>query len=664
MSLLTAENSDRLKRLRAKLELIPQKPGVYLHKNIKNEILYVGKAKNLRSRLKSYFSSMEQHSLKTSTLVEKIYDYEVIVTENEYESLLLENNLIKHNLPPYNILLRDDKTYPYIKIDKNEEWPRVTLTRRRKKDSALYFGPYTIAGQIHQILNVINRFFPLVKCTPSIFKTVTRPCNYYDIKKCLGPCKLPVNKEEYNKHLENVIAILSGNIKQISKKIKDEMQHASKNLDYEKAALLRDQFMSLNKLSSSSISIDLPFCLDMIGFCWSDDLIVFYVSFIRNGKLIGGNAVIVKNIVHEPGVGQEPIEGEFEVENIQEKIFSSFICQYYSKKEIPDFIFLSQAQKVFTKNNYENINKYLRSITPMKTDIFYTNKDVFLKINKMTDYKKIFSDLEQFSIKNAENKFQEQIKINESSSISINDLKNILELNVLPRYIECFDISTFQGSQTVASQVAFKDGMPYKSGYKKYIIKETVGKIDDFASLREVMRRRFKLLDNLPDLVIIDGGTPQIREVGWILKSLGLEHLPFVGLAKSRVQNNFDDINVTSSQERLVIPTRNENGELLPAAPCETISLKEGSAAYRLLTQLRNEAHRFAIQFHRKKRDQATIKSVLFEIPGLGAKRRKQLLEVCPDLKQILSEDLNSLAKKAKIPLNVLMELKEKLEKI
>ena len=222
----------RLKFLREKLLQVPKKPGVYLHKGAEGEILYVGKAKNLVSRLKSYFTGLENHTPKTRALVAKIYDFDVIVTENEYESLLLENNLIKHNQPNYNILLRDDKTYPYIKIDINEKWPRVFIVRRRKKDGALYFGPFTIGGQVQQLMNVINRFFPLVKCSPTVFKTVSRPCNYYDIKRCLGPCKLDVKKEDYFDHLNNVIAILNAKYKDISKKIKEEMLKSAEAMNF------------------------------------------------------------------------------------------------------------------------------------------------------------------------------------------------------------------------------------------------------------------------------------------------------------------------------------------------------------------------------------------------------------------------------------------------
>ena len=665
MSLLPYHNSERMKKLKAKLDVIPEKPGVYLHKNAKNEILYVGKAKNLRARLKSYFTSPDQQTIKTRALVEKIVDYEVIVTETEYESLLLENNLIKHNMPPYNILLRDDKTYPYLKIDTQEQWPRVTLARKRKKDGSLYFGPYTIAGQVTQLLGVINRFFPLVKCTPAVFKNVTRPCNYYDIKKCLGPCKIPVNPEEYQTHLSNVVDILNGKTLEISKKIKQEMLKSAEEHNFEKAALLRDQYQALLNLDKSqSVTLDLPLILDVVSYSWSDDLIVFYVTSIREGKLIGGNASVLKEVIFEPG--------ETNTLTQQENIISSFLCQYYAKKEIPDLIYLYQCEKIITLSNFENIDLYFKDkkltskneakqILYFEEDSFFHRIKYDFDISKINEYKKIFHDIFQLSSKNAENKFQEQIKINESSSLLLKDLKQLLNLSFLPREIECYDISTFQGSQTVASQVLFKDGAAYKSGYRKYIIKEVIGKSDDFASLREVMRRRFKDPSHLPDLIVIDGGTPQIREVGWVLKSIGLGHIQYIGIAKSRIKNSFHNVTLSSSQERIVIPKRDNFGNVDPSSPPETLSLKEGSPAYRLLTQMRDEAHRFAITFHRSKRDAKSIQSVLLHIPGLGPKRRKQLLDVCPNIYSLKELDLNDVSQKTKIPLKFLQELMNKI---
>ena len=410
------------------------------------------------------------------------------------------------------------------------------------------------------------------------------------------------------------------------------------------------------------MALDIPLFMDIISATWSENCVVFYVAFVRNGKLVGGNSFVVKDVFYEPD--------ETAKENHQEKIISSFICQYYAKKEIPDFVFISQSEKILSMENYKNIQLYLTK-QKIQDEKLFTNLQYFFsiikkkyKLNDMKKYKKIISDMIQLTINNAENKFQEQIKIDESALLHLEDLKTILNLKVLPVTIECYDISTFQGAQTVASQVVFKQAKPHKSSYRKYILKENIGKTDDFASLREVIRRRFKNRDQLPDLMIIDGGTPQIREVGWILKSLGLEHIPFVGLAKSRVKNLFNDTQVSRSQERIVVPKRNEMGELFPSEPSETIQLKEGTPAFRLLTQLRDEAHRFAIEFHRKKRDAFSIQSHIFETSGLGPLRKKKLLEICPNLKDILTLNLNELSQRCKIPLNILLEIKEKVGKL
>lgn len=634
-----------LAKLKDKLKFVPDKPGVYIHKNEKGEILYVGKAKNLESRLRSYFTGFEKHTPKTRALIQKIADYEFIVTENEYESLLLENNMIKHNHPPYNILLRDDKTYPYIRIDKNEPWPRVNLVRRKKNDGAIYFGPYSLAGQINQLLGMINRFFPLVKCTPFVFKTVTRPCYYYDIKKCLGPCKLGVDKKEYNAHVENVIDILNGKYKEIAKRIKNSMLEASKLTQFEKAALFRDQLAALENLQQSgTVSIDLDIDIDIIGAHWNNELVTFHVSSLRKGKLVGGNSLFVKR----------PLDDDLEIISAKEHLFSSFICQYYQTHEIPKQIFFPQAQDVFHKETLENIQKYLSS-RGLTAGSMASLSSIPKKLH--SDIREIL----QLSIRNAEQKFNEQIKIDENSNQMLLAIKELLNLNDLPRRIECYDISTFQGAETVASQVVFQDGVSSKKDYKKYIIKDTLQNMDDFASLREVIRRRFHKRDVLPNLIVIDGGKPQIREVGWTLKSLGLDGIILIGLAKSRTERDFKSGDVTSSYERIVVPKRDKNNSLEPAATPNTILLKQGSPAFRLLTQLRDEAHRFAISFHRERRDKLSVKSVLSEVKGLGAKRKKKLIEAYPDMNDLMKEDAKSISEKTGIPLNVILELKNRM---
>ena len=659
---------SRLKILREKLSQVPQKPGVYLHKGSDGEILYVGKAKNLCSRLKSYFTGLENHTPKTRALVAKIFDFEVIVTENEYESLLLENNLIKHNQPNYNVLLRDDKSYPYIKIDINEKWPRVTIVRRRKKDGSLYFGPYSIGGQVNQLMNIINRFFPLVKCTPMVFKTVSRPCNYYDIKRCLGPCKLDVKKEEYSEHLNNVIAILNAKYKDISKKIKEEMIKSANEMNFEKAAMLRDQIKALDSLSSSqSVTLDADIDLDIFGSYWNDELVTFYVSNIRDGKMVGGSPYLIRHLTEEPLE-----EGVVDLKkHEQERIFSSFICQYYQNKNVPDAVIFENAKDILSNENIKVVNEFLinhknTEIIHKKDFLFYVKKDDYVKSIKNENKNLIhkIKNLTFHSNQNAENKYHEQVKIDENSNHMMTGLQDFLNLKSLPMLIECYDISTFHGTETVASQVVFKNAKSLKSNYKKYIIKETFGHADDFASLREVIRRRFKDRENLkfPDLIIIDGGTPQIREVSWVLKSLGLERLFIVGIAKARTEKNFTSTQIVNTYERLVIPKRNKDGEILPEEEPETKILKQGSPEYKLVTQMRDEAHRFAITFHRKRRDQSSMKSILLEIKGLGIKRRKKLIETYPDLKGLLHISLSEISKNTGVPIYIVQKIIDKLK--
>ena len=657
---------QRLKYLREKLAQVPHKPGVYLHKSETGEILYVGKAKDLVNRLKSYFQGLENHSPKTRALVQKIYDFEVIVTENEYESLLLENNLIKHNKPNYNILLRDDKTYPYIKIDMQEKWPRVTIVRKRKKDGSLYFGPYTISGQVVQLMNVINRFFPLVKCTPTVFKTVSRPCNYYDIKKCLGPCKLQVNKVEYDEHLNNVISILNGKPKDILKKIKHAMTLAAEGLEYEKAAILRDQLKAVSLLTENqAVTLPEEIDIDIIGSYWNEELVSFYVANIRVGKVVGGQSYVIKHVTEEPVEIETLDKTSFEMH----RVFSAFVCQYYTIKTVPNKVLFANAKNIIAKESISDIDKYLVAKIVEKEkhngDIFYIDEKVLLNNSKLSNKimgKKIH-DLIIHANQNAENKFIEHVKMEEASNQVLTKLQGFLGLPSLPFIIECYDISTFQGKETVASQVVFKNAKPNKSQYKKYIIKEVKGQ-DDFASLREVLRRRFKDREKIqiPNMVLIDGGTPQIREVGWLLKSMGLEQINFFGIAKARNEKDFTASEVTSSFERIIIPKRNENGELFPDAPPETRILKAGSLEFKLLTQLRDEAHRFAITFHRQRRDKSSLRSILSDIKGLGAKRRKILLEQYPNLQELLQINIKEISDKTSIPLHVLQLVIEKIK--
>lgn len=663
------KTNDRVAALRDKLAKVPTSPGVYIHKSADGKVLYVGKAKNLQNRLKSYFHGLDGHTAKTRALVSRIDDFEYIVVDNENESLLLENNLIKHNRPPYNILLRDDKTYPYLKVTLEEKWPRVIQTRKRRNDGGAYFGPYSNAADLHATLRVIQRFFPLVKCTPNVFRTVQRPCNYYLIKKCLAPCKLQVDEIEYRKLLERVTDLLSGKVNELTQTIKQEMVSAAQNMQFEKAAQLRDQLRALEKLTQQqSVTLIPGFDADVMDFAWSHHSVSVYVAIVRDGKFVSSASHLVK-------YNSEQFVEQFEVWNADSEQSESFraeivrqvIGRFYSSHEIPKNIFLPTCAELLSGGRTELIASLLEAIEADKAER-ENRKPLALKVHldrKFKDagalrgtQKRIFMDsfdgLCATVSENAKSKLQESMQSDEAVQRRLSSLQSFLGLAQLPSWIECYDISTFQGSSTVASGVVFKDGVAAKREYRKYTIREVAGQ-DDFASLREVIRRRFKneRRYEIPDVLLVDGGEPQVREVAWLLKSLGLDSVPLFGIAKSRTERNFRSNEVSVSSERVVIPARNESGELDPERSPHTQFLKSNTPEFQLVTQIRNEAHRFAIGFHRKTRDKKSLRSVLNDVPGLGPKRRKALLREFGGVDRIQSVGVDEIVRRTKIPREV-----------
>ncbi len=634
--------NERLAALRDKLAKVPNYPGVYIHKSADAKVLYVGKAKNLQNRLRSYFSGLDRHTPKTKALVARIHDFEFIVVDNENESLLLENNLIKHHRPPYNILLRDDKTYPYLKVTLEEQWPRVLQTRKRRNDGGVYFGPYSNAAQLQATQSVIQRFFPLVKCTPNVFRTVTRPCNYYHIKKCLGPCKLAVEKNIYNDLVDRVVALLSGKTTELVQKIKTDMSNAAQSMNFEKAAQLRDQLRALEQLSQQQSVTLLPgFDADIFDFAWSSQSVSVYVAIVRDGKFIGANSHLIRDGLERVSElsleNEEPVNQELA---LQAEFMHQVVGQFYANHELPKSVFLPSCGSILNEARMGKLSSLLCALekdkaqrqerTPIDVRVFAGTKPDELKGLKGTQRKmfaEAFEGLCSMVVENAKGKLQESLNSDEIGQRRMSALQDFLSLAKMPTWIECFDISTFQGGSTVASGVVFKHGQPSKQDYRKYIIRDVVGQ-DDFASLREVIRRRFKddKRHEVPDVLLVDGGEPQVREVAWLLKSLGLDAVPLFGIAKSRTERNFRSGNVAMSSERIVIPRRDASGLLLPELTPDTRFLQSASPEFQIVTQIRNEAHRFAISFHRKKRDKMSLKSVLNDVPGLGPKRRKKLL--------------------------------------
>lgn len=663
-------SDQRLAYLREKLANVPHLPGVYIHKSADAKVLYVGKAKNLQNRLRSYFSGLDRHTPKTRALVARIHDFEVMVVDNENESLLLENNLIKHHRPPYNILLRDDKTYPYLKVTLDEDWPRVIQTRRRRNDGGAYFGPYSNAAELQATQTVIQRFFPLVKCTPNVFRTVSRPCNYHSIKRCLGPCKLPVEKPQYQELVQRVVSLLSGKTQELSQKIKTDMATAAQNMNFEKAAELRDQLRALEKLTQQqSVTLIPGFNADVIDFAWSSSAVAIYFAIVRDGKLIGGNAHIVREGLER--IVDLSLENQSQTSGLDKEAKSEFVLQvmgqFYATHELPASVFLPSGSQILSEEKIATLQTLLSALEqdkshreerhPISVQLVCGVRSDVTKRLKGTQ-KQLFVDAFQglcdMAKENAKTKLQEVLSADDQAHRKMLGVQNFLGLPRLPAWIECYDISTFQGGSTVASGVVFRNGQPAKNEYRKYTIREVVGQ-DDFASLREVIRRRFReeRRHEIPDLLLVDGGEPQVREVSWLLKSLGLDSVPLFGIAKSRTVRNFKSKNVSASSERIVMPQRDSNSNLIPDVEPETRILANASPEFQLITQIRNEAHRFAISFHRKKRDSRSLRSLLTEISGLGPKRRKKLFTEFGSIEKISQASVDELMEKAGLPSSI-----------
>lgn len=664
-------NRETLEKLRQLVATAPEEPGVYLHYDSAGEVLYVGKARNLRNRLRSYFTSVDRHPPKTHALVERIVRFEVIMVRTESEALILENNLIKHHRPPYNILLRDDRSFPYLRIDLREDWPTVVEIRRRKDDGARYFGPYVSGNFLFFLKLTIRRFFPLRKCSLAVFRAAKRPCNYHAIGQCMGPCALPVDRAEYQRQIDSVISLLEGKTDELERKLREEMGAASAELNFERAALLRDQLAAVKELSSHQQSVTLVpgLDLDYIGSYRKEGRCCFFIGHMRDGRVIGGEHCLAACGIADPGFASEEGEDLKENESTNEKI--TFLCQFYQPayREIPRYIILSSSTMSLDHQSSALLTEFLTSLSKeARSDLEFIGDLKALQRRRDKASSAVRDSLDGIrsllkqADENAVHRAEEEARVDMRARGSLEAVQQFIGLDKLPERVECYDISTFHGTETVASQVVFMHGQPQKSQYRIYQIREHV-RTDDFAALREVMQRRFREEKRgvLPDLMIIDGGEPQVREVGWVLKSLGLEQLSFVGLAKARVERSFSDAAVHASSERIVLPARDSQGNLRPNDPVETRVLRTGTPEYRLFTRIRDEAHRSAITAHRKRRDRVSRTSLLHRVPGLGPKRRKSLLEAFPDPRVLPSVSASEIAERAKIPLALAEEIRRRL---
>lgn len=552
-----------------KVSHLPTTPGVYLWHDKYNRIIYVGKAINLRNRVRSYVRQDANRAPKVTAMMRRAVDVEIIQTKTEMEALILENTLIKEHHPKYNIMLRDDKTYPYIKVAVQEDFPRVYMTRRMERDGAKYFGPFTEVTAVHQVLKLLYLYYPLRTCRSM---KVDRPCLQYHMHYCEAPCVGLVKAEKYRTYIDEVVQLFEGKHTPLLDTIQKKMEDAAEQLEFEQAARYRDQLTSIGKIQEKQRMVTQRGDLDVLGIAMEGNLACVQLLFIRGGRLLGRENYFVNT---------EGDEAEI--------IMTEFIKQYYgSTTFIPKELLLpmeSSEQQLFTE---------------WFTDMKGQNVDISVP---QRGYKK---DMINMAHENAqtflnERRRQWQHEIDKTGG-AVKRLAEVLDLPRLPERMECFDISHTQGAETVASMVVFEGGKPAKKEYRRFKLKTTQGKPDDFKSMAEIMERRYGNETDwpMPDLIVIDGGKGQLNAALPLIRQVGVVDVPVISLAK-RIE------------------------EVFVEGKSDSIILSHHTPELQLLQQIRDEAHRFAITYHRKLRGKRNLESILDHIEGIGPKRRQAL---------------------------------------
>jgi len=555
--------------IRKKILEAPDLPGIYIFKDHENRVLYVGKARSLKNRLRSYLS--QDVPIKTRTILRKADSLDYVITKSEVEALVLEANFIKVHKPKYNIRLKDDKKYPYIKITIKEDYPAVYPTRNLSDQDALYFGPYTNVKSLKKALRAAREVFPVRLCR----KMPKKVCLAYHIGICPGVCEAKVSKEEYRKNLKKFIELLTGKSQEVEKFLEQKMQEAAEKLEYERAATLRDKLFSVREIiKKQHVVFDEPLNIDIIGIARGGKLACTEVLHIREGRMMSAEHYIL----------------QVNTSDEDKEILEAFLVQYYrGVYYVPDEIILPYIK------DEQLIKDWLRK-----------------KITIPKSGKK--KELLTMAMRNAELHLVEEYPTKPPKSIL--ELQKWLKLEKLPTKIEAFDVSHFGGKQLVGSCVVFVDGKPYKAGYRRFKIKTVTG-IDDYKAMEEIVRRRYDEKENLPDLILIDGGLGQLNSAIKVLKDFGL-NIPALGLAKRF--------------EQLYLP----DGRI--------VSLPKDSLALRLLQRIRDEAHRFAISYQRKLRKES-LRSILDEIKGVGERRKQMLIRYFYTLDRIKKASIDEIAR-------------------
>jgi excinuclease ABC subunit C len=624
---MSFEISERIQEILANL---PTRPGVYIHKDVNGKVIYVGKSVNLRNRVRSYFQ-VNVDSFKTHQLRKNIFDIEIITTDSDLEALLLETTLIKRHKPHYNIRLKDDKRYPYIKVHWGEPFPKVTVTRRMDKDGSRYFGPYTSVWAVHQTLDLLRKIFPYLTCDRDITGNDSRACLYFDIKLCNAPCIGNVNKQQYRDMIEQLMDFLNGKSEAITREIENKMQSASVNLDFEQAAVYRDQLRAIDKVVAKQKIISAANTdQDVIAFAREQGDACVQVFFIRHGKLIGREYFLL-----------EGTEGESDPE-----VLHDFMTQFYDDAaHIPREVLLPHEV-----DEARVIEQWLKEKRSTKVSIQVPRRGKKKELVEMaaTNAADTLATLRQ------------QWAADRSKHVTaMTELQEALDLERPPSRIECYDISHTQGTQTVGSMVVFVQGAPRKSDYRRFNV-QTVGN-DDYGAMKEVLTRRFQRYKDtmagelhdpsqigksqkdtawalLPDLLIVDGGKGQLAMAREVLRDFKLEgEVPLAALAKQ--------------EEELFVPGR-----------LGSILLPRRSEGLYLVQRVRDEAHRFANEGHRKRRSKVGVASILDGVPGVGPSRRKRLLDRFGSLEDIRQATLEEIAAVPGIPYDVAESVKAFLD--
>ena len=624
-------------RLQAQVRALPNRPGVYIMRDGEGEVIYVGKAANLRSRIRSYFGSPHSFEPKVRRLVEQIADFEFIVTDSAQEALILEATLIKRHQPFFNVRLKDDKHYPYLKIDLGNPWPRLEITRRVQPDGgSRYFGPYASAGSVRKTLDLVKKLFPWRSCTKAITGKDPRPCLDYYIHRCIAPCSGYCTKEEYDNVIRQVILFLEGRADEVVKELRQRMAEAAEGWEFERAAVLRDQIHAVESVTERQAMATTDFIdTDVFGLARQDNQACVQVFFIRATKVIGRDAFTLEGVSDEP----------------EEQVVASFLKQFYqSATYVPQRILLPcQVAEA------PLIQAWLSQMRGSKTELVVPQRGEKRRLVAMAE-------------ENAREALQMMrarwLADSGKTQAALEELQEELNLPNLPQRIECYDISSIGGTAAVGSMVVFLEGRPRSAEYRRFRIK-TVAGADDYAMLQEVLRRRFKRASAhpepvlsaaegpvepradsgpahpepvlsaaegpvegradesgwgiLPDLVIVDGGKGQLNAALDVMRDLGVGHIPAAGLAKQQ-----EELFVQDMSEPIVLPRT--------------------SQALYLVQRIRDEAHRFAITYHRGVRQKAGIQSALDAIPGIGPKRKRALLHKFGSVARIRQASLDDIA--------------------